>query len=119
MTLATYITQHLSTPFEWGKHDCVLFVAGWISIKSGKDMLAGIPKWGSAKEAMKLVKELGGIEKLIEDRVYKIPVNSAVDGDITLHNKSLCIFSGPYIVGAGLDGLEFMDRGVATCAWRY
>lgn len=119
MTLAQYITQHLTTPFEWGKHDCVLFVAGWISIKSGKDMLEGVPKWTSAKGALKLVKELGGIEKLVEDRLYKIPVNSATDGDVTLYNDSLHIFSGPYIVGAGLSGIEFTDRGVATCAWRY
>jgi hypothetical protein len=119
MTLAEYIMKHMETPFEWGKHDCVLFTAGWINIKSGKDMLDGVPKWNSAKGALRLLKNLGGVRSVVDSRLKRIPVNSACDGDIALFGKALCIYSGQHVVGAGPEGLEFIDRGEATCAWRY
>lgn len=118
MTLAEYITRRLRVPFFWGKHDCVLFASGWVKCKTGIDHLADQPTWTSAKGAMRIVRDLGGLESLMDGRFDRINPHAAKDGDLALYNGALCIFSGPHIVGPGPDGLSFIDRMGAVCAWR-
>jgi hypothetical protein len=118
MTLAEYITANLRMPFVWGSHDCVLFAANWIKHSTGIDHLADAPKWTSAIGAARIVKRLGGLEKLIDDRFDRIHPNLACDGDIALHEGCVCLFSGSRIAAPGQDGLLFFNRTKAECAWR-
>jgi hypothetical protein len=117
MTLAEYITRLLREPFSWGSNDCVLFAAGWVKCKTGFDHLADQPTWTSAKGAMRIVRDLGGLEKLMDDRFDRINLHMAKDGDLALYKGALCIFTGPHIVGPGPDGLTFINRTEAECAW--
>lgn len=119
MTLHEYITANLRKPFAWGEHDCVLFAAGWVAIATGKDYTSALPRWSSAKQALRMVRNLGGMEAIVDARLTRAPPNLAQDGDIALYNECLCIFSGPHIVGPGKDGLERIDRTKAECAWSY
>lgn len=118
MTLPDYIAAHLGKPFEYGRLDCVLFVADWIKQKTGIDHLAALPTWSTEREAFRIVKSLGGLESAMDERFMRIAPAFAVDGDIALRTGSLMVFSGPHIVGPGLQGLEFIDRMEAVCAWR-
>lgn len=118
MTLADYITDRLSTPFEWGKHDCVLFAAGWVREASGLDCVAGLGTWATAREARAAINRAGGLERAIDLRLKRIEPNIANDGDIALQDGTVMIFSGAQIVGPGKDGLLFISREKAECAWR-
>jgi len=117
MTLAEYITRHLAKPFKWGENDCVLFAAEWVKISTGKDYLAELPKWTTAKEALRIVQSLGGLEAALDERFTRINPHTAKDGDIALYKGCMCIFSGPKIVGPNINGLEFVKRTAAECAW--
>jgi hypothetical protein len=117
MTLPEYITRLLREPFCWGKHDCVLFAVGWLNIRSDKNWLDEFGTWQNAKEAMRIVKNLGGLEHACNVRLTKISPNMAQDGDIALYRRCLCLFSGSNIVGPNKNGLEFIDRTQAESAW--
>lgn len=119
MTLSAYITSNLKTPFEWGRHDCVLFASAWAKSVIGIDYLEGVPHWSDAKSGMRIIKKMGGLKKIVDDRLVRINPNFANDGDIALCDDRLCIFSGAHIVGPGENGLIFTDRLKALCAWSY
>lgn len=119
MTLAEYITANLDRPFAWGSMDCVHFAAGWLVHATGRDYLADLPKWASAKEAHRLIKKLGGLEKAVDERLARIDPRFATDGDLALYDGCLCIFSGPHVVGPGGERLEFIDRMEVQAAWSY
>jgi hypothetical protein len=117
MTLAEYVTACLTVPFAWGYNDCVLFAANWVQIATGKNYLPD-QKWSSMLQAQRMLKKMGGLESIVDVRLERIDKNFAVDGDIALHHDSLRLFSGPHIVGPGIDGLVFFSRMEAVCAWR-
>lgn len=119
MTLPEYLTANLGRKFQWGELDCVTFCARYVELATGVNHLADVPTWTSAKQALRLRRELGGIEKLMDDRLKRVHPNMAKDGDIALYGKVLCLFSGPHIVGPGHDGLVFINRLRAECAWSY
>jgi hypothetical protein len=119
MTLAEYITRHLRVPFFWGEHDCVLFALGWVRANTGIDHLSGYPVWHAEKEARRIMRDLGGLEACLDKHFDRINPHIAPDGALALHNGCLCLFSGPHIVGPGPDGLTFINRSEATCAWHY
>jgi hypothetical protein len=117
MTFPDYITAHLTTPFEWGKLDCALFVARWVKQATGVDHLADVPSWSSAKQAMRMVDDLGGMEAILDAKFERIHPNMAQDGDIAIYQKTAHLFSGVHIVGTGEKGLVFTSRMKAEGAW--
>lgn len=117
MTLPEYITRHLRVPFCWGTHDCVLFAAGWVELATGIDHLAEVPRWTTKREAMRALRAHGGLERLLDERFKRTHPNLAADGSLALYRDAICLFSGPHIVGPGPDGLNFINRMEAQCAW--
>ena len=119
MTLPEYICSHLNMPFVWGENDCILFAIGWVEISTGKDYLAEHKPWNTAKQALRIVKNLGGLEATF-DRLYeRINPNMAKDGDLSLYNNAACLFTGRHIVGPSHTGLIHLDRTHTCHAWRY
>ena len=117
-SFASYITAYLHTEFKWGEHDCCTFTVGWLKELSGEDYLAEHRPWNSEKEAMEIIKRLGGLRKIFNKTFDKVPVNFACDGDLTIYKKAACIFNGRYIVTVGKSGLVYFDRSLAKKAWR-
>lgn len=117
MTLADYIATHLSTPFKWGEHDCVLFAARWVQASTGRDPLAGLPHWDSKRTAAQVIAFVGGLVVALDERFVRVQPNFARDGDLVLREGAVCIVSGPHLVGAGPAGLNFIDRTEAQFAW--
>lgn len=115
--LADYLAGCLATPFEWGKHDCILFAARWVEIATGVDHLEHIESWSTAREALRVRAQHGGTAAIMDARFARVHPNMAPDGSIALFEKSLCIVAGVYLVGAGLQGLETINRTKAQCAW--
>lgn len=118
MTLADYITSHLGRPFEWGRNDCVLFTIGWLEHSTGRDYLTPYKPWTNAREAIRKVDDAGGLEGLFDASLTRINPRLAVDGDITLIDRTAFLFSGPHVVSVGESGLVFLDRMEATAAWK-
>lgn len=115
--LSQYITRHQKVPFSYGQMDCVLFAFGWAELKTGVDKLADLPKWCSEKEARRVIRSVGGLENGLDARFTRIDARQAKDGDLAIFNGSVCIFSGAHIVGPSEDGLIYVDRMKAQCAW--
>lgn len=119
MTLADYITVHLGKPFCWGKNDCCLFAIGYLEIATGRDYLSAHKPWSTARQAMRKVDTLGGLEVMFNANLERINPNMAVDGDIGIYKGSAMLFSGSHAVSVGETGLVFIDRMEITCAWHY
>jgi hypothetical protein len=62
---------------------------------------------------------MGGFETILDARLTRINPKLAKDGDVALYRSAICIFSGPHIVGPGFNGLVFVNRMEAECAWSY
>lgn len=118
--LADYLHKHLTTPFGWGTFDCVIFTVGWLELLTGNKYLPKIT-WTDAKSAMKVIKkEYKSLEHALDKELKRIHPNMAQDGDVTLHNNTMFIFSGSHIVSVGEAGLVYLKRTeVKECAWRY
>jgi hypothetical protein len=117
MTLEKYISDRLETPFVWGENDCVLFAIGWLNIRAEKNWLAALPHWTNAREAIRIVNQLGGLEAEFDRRLQRVSPSAARDGDIALIKRTVFLFSGPHIVAPGPTGLNFFNRTYAPCAW--
>jgi hypothetical protein len=119
MTLADYITEHLSRQFKWGEHDCVLFAVGWLEKATGRDYLKPYKPWSSAREAARKVADAGGLDALFDAELKAIDPNFAVDGDLAIIRGTAHLFSGPHVVSVGEEGLVFKDRLEAAYAWSH
>jgi len=117
MTLDQYISERMDAPFVWGENDCVLFAIGWLNARTGKNWLAPLPSWNTAKEALRIVEQLGGLHAEFDRRLSRITPGLARDGDLTLIDRTVLLFSGRHIVAPSRNGLLFLDRMKAKCAW--
>jgi hypothetical protein len=119
--LPNYLNAHLETLFEWGVHDCVLFAANWASQQTGADMLVGVAPWSSDKQARRMLKNVGGLETVVDQRLSTVATNLAGDGCIGLYRhpagETLGIFTGVHLAVPAEKGLLFVDRVEAVCAW--
>jgi hypothetical protein len=68
--------------------------------------------------AHRILKKLGGLEAIVNARLTPINPSFAQDGDVGLYKNSLMLFTGHHIVGPGVEGLMFISRVEARCAWR-
>jgi hypothetical protein len=83
------VAENMNKPFEWGSHDCVLWGANAVLAITGYDAADGFRgTYDSALGAAKVLKELGGMEKLTTDKLGVEPVAAgyANVGDILLVN---------------------------------
>lgn len=115
--LADYIAARLSTPFKWGEHDCVCFSVGWLELAAGRDYLSAHRPWSNERDALRIVKRLGGLESMFDRHLERIEPNFARDGDLTLIDGTAYLFSGAQVVSVGESGLVFKNRMEAACAW--
>jgi hypothetical protein len=119
MTFEEYVRSQLNTPFVWGEHDCILFSIGWLNHRTGKDWLAELPKWRTAKQALRTIQSVGGLEYQFDLNLERINPNLARDGDIGLLGHVTFLFSGSYVLAPGYSGLEFIERTKVPCAWSF
>lgn len=118
--LDAYIAACLDRPFRWGSHDCVIFCARWAMARTGRNFFTecGVRQWWKDEEgAKRVLDELGGMVAIVDRCLPRTDPLTAQDGDVALVERSLHLFMGEYIVGPGLNGLEFRDRMDAECAW--
>ena len=119
MSLSEYLQRYSSKSFKWGTHDCITFCCGWIEDQTKHDYLKEHRPWRTARQASNKLRDLGGLFFLFDENLSRINPNLARDGDLTIHGNTAFLFSGRHIVSVGPDGLVFIDRMIALCAWRF
>lgn len=119
MSLSTYIQKHLTTPFTWGKNDCITFAVHWLEMETGRDYLTEHRPWRTARQAATKLRDLGGLFFLLDQNLKRINADMAHDGDLTIYQGAAHLFSGRHIVSVGESGLVFTDRRVVAEGWTY
>lgn len=120
--LHALVTARMRTPFAWGSHDCVLWVADCVMAITGLDLAAEHRgQYHTALGALRVVPE-GGLAALVGQYLPTLDVRRAVTGDIVLvrlaGQDSLAVVNGGAALGPGADGLEAVDLRAAVAAWK-
>jgi hypothetical protein len=58
--LAEYVMAYGRRTFNWGGANCCHFAAGWVAHVTGRWPMHGLPDTPTAREAVRLVRSLGG-----------------------------------------------------------
>lgn len=131
--LADYLAAVHGRPFDWAAFNCCHFAAGWVKHATGRDPMEGLPATASAREALHLVRQLGGSVRAAWTQrlgVPELPAAQARVGDVVLLPVPEDLRgAGPgEVVGicAGLSAVACTDEGHhvflpmqhAAAAWR-
>lgn len=129
-TLSTAIAKAHDQPFEWGAHDCALFVADVILAMTGTDVADDFRgKYKTTKGAARIMKLFAGgglpefADKIAVVNGFKsCHPNFAQRGDVvevkTDDGPALGICIGERIAAVGPDGMTLWPINKATRAWR-
>jgi hypothetical protein len=65
--LTRFLNRAAATPFAWGEHDCLLWLADWIRERRGIDPALGIRGgYTTMLQAARIVREAGGMQSLVD-----------------------------------------------------
>ena len=121
LKLLQYIESQIGIPFEFGKNDCPLFIAGAIDAMQGTELRKKYTgKWHDQKSAWKYGREHGGFSKQLHKLGYKtIELPFIQTGDIILmeqklaHEKkwhSIAVFAGSKVaIVTDTNGVEITN----------
>lgn len=123
--LFSLIKSRRNTPFEWGKHDCTLFVADCILAMTGVDPAKEYRNYSTEQGAMLIVGKFGSLEKLVDSMLSRVDVKLAQRGDVVMIESlpgvtgkaALGICLGQSIVAASPSGIKTRDMSDAIHAW--
>jgi hypothetical protein len=96
--LSEYLKSVMKTPFEYGTHDCALFVCGAIESMTGTDFSEGFRgNYSTPEEGKALLKKSGFDTPLgfLNRKFKKIHPSKALSGDI-------CVIGGRKFAGMGV-----------------
>lgn len=121
--LAAFVQSRERAPFEWGSHDCALFVCNAIEAISGHNPAADVRGYKTERGAARVVKQLGGMRSIGGSRFgAEIHPMQAQVGDVGLieveGRESFALCGGVVWLAPGLNGLERLGINVAVMAWR-
>jgi len=121
--LAACLAERRARAFEWGKHDCCLFVCDAVQAMTGRDPAADVRGYRTERAAARIVKKLGGMRAIGGSRFgEEILPALAQTGDVGLvvveGRESLALCSGTNWIAPGLDQLETLPSDAALMAWR-
>ena len=127
--LEDYFFKHVSTPFQWGKFDCVTFVTGAMKVVTGEEVTPKELSWSSYRGALRAMRQysdgsLRGSVIKFASRFDPIPPHSIRSGDICLvraakDDEAVSIFSARGPMVATPDGVRPAKEGLISMAWRY
>lgn len=99
--LEEYLSTARQKPFEWGRHDCVMFAANWVRLATMRDPAARWRgRYATRMEAARRIKEAGADTMLAAGdilfgaaRLLQRPID-ARRGDVALHDGAFGIVTG-------------------------
>jgi hypothetical protein len=123
--LSAYLAAVAKKPHAYGKHDCLIFVAGAVKAQTGTDFARGHRgKYRSAASAARYLKGLGfeSAAAMVAARLPEKPIGFAQRGDIVADADGIpgvCIGGEAVFVGMteGREGLVRAPRAAWSKAW--
>ena len=86
--LSPVVERYRFSPFEWGRHDCVLFAARCVDAQCGSRFEQRIRsefRYTTAMEALRLIKQSGGFESVVTQFLGPmVPPGELELGDVVL-----------------------------------
>ena len=128
--LVDHIDLNRDVPFEWGKHDCMLWGASCVEAITGADPAGDLRgSYSSALAAYRIIEDRGGFEELIESLLpggaeMRTHRNLAQRGDLVTTTdekgrRALGVCDTHHGIFPGPNGLTFVKRGsLSSLAWR-
>jgi len=118
--LSDYVDETERTPFSYGSHDCLLWVAGAVERMTGVDHAEPYRgRYTTLAGGKKLIGK--SLLKFVGETFPAIPVSRADDGDIAAVRQGrefgFGIFIGAQIYLPTLSGLGILPRGDAVKAF--
>lgn len=126
---AALIRDARRKPFAWGSHDCVLFAASAVRVRTGRDALAELglsATWTNEEEAVAAVAAAGGYRFALT-RIFgePVPILRARIGDLALANdperggrELMSVVHAGFLLVPSMRGLFSMPLSTAVAAWR-
>jgi hypothetical protein len=124
--MESYIQNNRGKEYKWSRQDCVTFMAQFVHIITGKDVLIG-KRYAGEKSAMTLLKKYKGLFRLVDMQFKKFGLNKikplqAKRGDVVgfktkAHGQTVGICVGNMFVSQGEDDLVFLPMSEAVKAW--
>lgn len=120
--LAVLIATAARRPFAWGVWDCCLWGADGVRAVTGFDPAAPWREsYGTREAALRLLRELGGLQGLPAMVGPEIQPGRAIDGDVGLVHDGrrgmLAVHGGQHWLVVGAQGLGSVPLGRAVRAW--
>lgn len=125
-----YLAECASRPFQWGVHDCCLFVCDWVNLRLGRDLAREFRGgYTTAIGARRLIDQRGGLETIIADAIANTPIElinprMAERGDAALcedspHGPALGLCIGRQSAFLGIEsGFLFLEMTTISKTWR-
>lgn len=117
--ISNYIRSNQNTPFEWGKFDCCVFIAGAIEIITGLDLYAKY-RGGYESElgAAKIQKTVGTIEDTLDSHFERVGALQMRRGDVgMLESGIMFLYFGGSKWAASKNGVAMINEKVKH-VWR-
>lgn len=98
--LALFLTRGTMLPFDWGRHDCALFVADWIAERRGFDPAEDLRgTYRTRRGCGRLLLRRGGLATVVAAALRRLsPTAEPVPGDVgiveTREGPAMGIFCG-------------------------
>lgn len=123
--LHEFLRVDRGTPFRPGKHDCAMWVAKWVHLRTGRDPARGWRgKYRTLAAGERLAKAQGydGHVGVVTEELVEIPPAMARIGDLAIVrgdiDDALGIVTGERVSVLRPDGLGSVDLTKAVRAWR-
>lgn len=125
LAFAKCVAEHQNVPFKWGEQDCVLWAADTVFAITGEDPAKEFRgAYDSALSAARVLREAGGMEKLVSEKMGGTPVDSRLAnvGDVVLvlqdGEPMLGVCNGDTLLATGSNGLVALPMQAAVKIWK-
>jgi hypothetical protein len=119
--LVDCVSELRAIPHDWGKHDCLLWVAAAVKAVTGKDHARGHRgKYKNRVSAYRYLKSLGydSPEAMIDSALTEKPVGFAQRGDLVMASDGIpAVCMGAVAFSVGEEGLVSVPREQWAKAW--
>lgn len=122
---AQFLLDVRDRPLKWGQHDCVIFAAECVLIRTGRNVLDVPIDWTTALEAARKIEELGGLRHAVSQRLGEpVGIVGAKIGDVALledpvtHRELLGVVHDQCILAPSEKRLAVLPTSMALCRWR-